>query len=248
MAQIEVRQHVGVQQKIVGVQIAERRRLNGSAQIERLFPERIRHVRHDHIADVFSAGTVQHQPQGALRIMLADQDDGAMKKRTAQFAAVEQQLAFQRFEVLCHVCYRKNDLHRLASLTIPIGWTGTSRPRYFDFRNNSCFSGEPATSMSTERSRISRQWTIALVFAKRTFPDSFALKGRSLIKARRRLPRPEIPISVSVSGTGVAACGGNGTSSNGVDRSGLNLTVLTRSRSFSERLPSRPDSIHSRIV
>jgi hypothetical protein len=48
-------------------------------------------------ADVVPRGSVQDQPERALEIMLADQDDAALEERTLQLAVIQQQLAFERF-------------------------------------------------------------------------------------------------------------------------------------------------------
>ena len=105
MAQIEARQDVRVKQKLVGVQETQRLGLHRPAEKKRLFLEAVRHVRHDHFADVFSAGAIQHQPHRALRVVLTDQHHGPMEERAPQFAAVEKQLSFQRFEFFCHVIF-----------------------------------------------------------------------------------------------------------------------------------------------
>jgi len=47
-------------------------------------------------------GPVQNQSERTIGIVLAYQHDGAMKKRAVQFAAIEQQLAFQRWHSFFH--------------------------------------------------------------------------------------------------------------------------------------------------
>ena len=74
MAEVEVGQDVRVGQKLVGVQIAEGRRLDRSTQIQRLIFQIVVHVGHDHITHLISAGPVQHQAKRPVGVVLQPAD------------------------------------------------------------------------------------------------------------------------------------------------------------------------------
>ena len=78
------------------------RRLHRPAEEQRRFPERVGQVGHEHLADLVAGGAVQHQAERALGVVLADENDRAVKKRAAQTAAVQQQSAFEKFYRLAH--------------------------------------------------------------------------------------------------------------------------------------------------
>src|SRR5258706_4425005 len=102
MTEVQVGEHVGVGDEIVRVQETQGGRLHRAAQKKRRFLQRIGQVGHDQLAHLAAAGAVQHQAKGALVIVLADEDNGAVKKRTQQVAAVQQQLAFEGFFLVAH--------------------------------------------------------------------------------------------------------------------------------------------------
>ena len=102
MAQAQVRYHVGVGNESIGVQKAQRGRLDRAAQIQRATFKRLRQIRDDHVAHLVARRAVEHQAERAFGIMLADNHHCALKERAAQLPAVEQQLAFQEFRLRCH--------------------------------------------------------------------------------------------------------------------------------------------------
>src|SRR6185437_8865450 len=70
VAQRQVRDNVGVGEKRVRMQKAERAGLDGAAEVEGTFLERIGHVGDDHLADGFLAGTVEDEAEGAFGLVL----------------------------------------------------------------------------------------------------------------------------------------------------------------------------------
>jgi hypothetical protein len=66
--------------------------LNGAAQVNGLLFERVGQIGHDHVADVAASRVVEDQPESALGVVLANQDDGAMEKGAVQFSAIQKQL------------------------------------------------------------------------------------------------------------------------------------------------------------
>ena len=100
--EVEVRQHAGVRQEGVRVQIAQGLRLHGAAEKERLVLQRVGQIRDDRLADFLVRRPVDHQAERALRVVLADEDDGAVEAGAGQLSAIEEELAFQRFEFARH--------------------------------------------------------------------------------------------------------------------------------------------------
>ena len=76
--------------------------LHRAAKKQRRFLERVGQVGDDHFADGFAERAVEHETERALGVVLANQNDRALKKRTAQIAAVQQQFAFEKFLRLAH--------------------------------------------------------------------------------------------------------------------------------------------------
>ena len=93
VAEAEIGHHVGVRQEGVGVQIAQGLRLDGAAEKKRLLLEHGGQVGHERFADLVFRGAVEHQAKGAFGIVLADEQDGAVKEGALQLAVVEEQLA-----------------------------------------------------------------------------------------------------------------------------------------------------------
>ncbi len=100
--QRKIRHHVRIRQIGIRMQITQSRRLNWTADMENLFFERFRQIRDQGIADFISGRPVQDQAKGALRIVLADQNDGAVKERAGQLPAIKEQLTLQRWKGLRH--------------------------------------------------------------------------------------------------------------------------------------------------
>jgi hypothetical protein len=95
MAQAQVRHHVGVGKEGIGVEKTQRCRLHGSTQVKRTFLERGGQVGNDHFPDFTAGGAVEDEAEGALGVVLADEDDRPLKKGAVQLAAVQQQEALQ---------------------------------------------------------------------------------------------------------------------------------------------------------
>ena len=95
MAEREVGHDAVVGNKIIRVQIAQRRRLHRAAQKQRRGFDPFRQIGDDEFAHGLAERTVENQAERAFRIVLADEDDGALKIGAAELAAVEKQLAPQ---------------------------------------------------------------------------------------------------------------------------------------------------------
>src|SRR5882724_11123906 len=102
MAEGEVRDHIRIRNETVGMQEAQGAGLHRATDVERKFLERFGQVSHDHLANLAAGTPIEHQAESAFRIVLADEDDGALKKRAAKLSAVQQQLAFQKFFRVTH--------------------------------------------------------------------------------------------------------------------------------------------------
>ena len=59
-------------------------------------------VGNDDFAEFFFGRAIDNEAKCALRIVLADEHDGARKKRTAQPAGIEQELPLQKLGLLSH--------------------------------------------------------------------------------------------------------------------------------------------------
>ena len=79
----------------VRMQKTQRRRLHRPAQMQGQILERVWQISHHHFTHLVATGLIQHQAERAFGIMLADEHDGAVEVRTAQFPAVQQELPFQ---------------------------------------------------------------------------------------------------------------------------------------------------------
>ena len=102
MAEGEVGQYVGLRQEGVGVKETEGAGLDRAAEVEGRIPEGIGQVGHDHLANLASERAVEHQAEGAIGVVLADEDDRALEKRAAQLPAIQQELALQKFRFVRH--------------------------------------------------------------------------------------------------------------------------------------------------
>ncbi len=102
MPHVQVKHDVGLGYKNVAMQETQGARLHRAAHEKRLALDRLRQIRHQGLAHFALGGPVQDQAESALRIMLANQHDGAMEKGPVQFAAIEQQLPLQGFMTLGH--------------------------------------------------------------------------------------------------------------------------------------------------
>src|SRR5712691_6016249 len=102
MTETQIGQHVGIGNKRIGEQEAQRGRLNRSSEVQRAGFKSIGQVSNDGFTDIGAAAAVEHQTEGALSIVLANEDYGSLKERAAQLAAVQEQLAFQVFLGLGH--------------------------------------------------------------------------------------------------------------------------------------------------
>src|ERR1041385_1140049 len=95
MAEAKIRDYVGIRDKRITVKETERGRLNRTAEVKRKLLQCVRQVRYDHFAHIAAGRAIQDEAESAFGVMLADQEDCSLKKRTAQLTAVEQQLSFQ---------------------------------------------------------------------------------------------------------------------------------------------------------
>jgi hypothetical protein len=75
MAEAKVGEDVGVGQEVVGVQVAERAGLNGAAHIEVHFFDGVGEVSDEDFADFVGAGLVEDEAEGALFVVLANEND-----------------------------------------------------------------------------------------------------------------------------------------------------------------------------
>jgi hypothetical protein len=71
-------------------------RLDGAAKEKRAFLQSVGQVCHEHLADIVSHRAIQDEAERAFGIVLTDKYDSSLKERTAELAAVQQQLAFKR--------------------------------------------------------------------------------------------------------------------------------------------------------
>jgi hypothetical protein len=78
---------------------------------ERTVLKRVRQIGNHHFADLAASGAVQNKAEGAFGVMLADQDNGLLKKGTSQLPAVQEQLASEVFRLLRHGCLAANVHH-----------------------------------------------------------------------------------------------------------------------------------------
>jgi hypothetical protein len=76
--------------------------LHGPAKEKWRFLQCAGEVRDDGFADLILGGSVEDQAEGALGVVLANQDNRAMEKRAAQLSVVQNQLAFERFLGVVH--------------------------------------------------------------------------------------------------------------------------------------------------
>src|ERR1019366_339477 len=113
MFEVQVRHHVRVGNEIIRVQKTQRGGLHRPAEIQRRFLECVGQIGDDHFADGLAERTVEDETERAFGIVLADEDDGALEERTAKLSAVEQQLAFEKFE------WRWHGLRLESSLNLP---------------------------------------------------------------------------------------------------------------------------------
>lgn len=79
VAEAEIGHHVGVGQEGVGVQVAQGLGLDGAAEEERLLLEDGGEVDHECVADLVFRGAVEDEAEGAFRVVLADEQDGAVE-------------------------------------------------------------------------------------------------------------------------------------------------------------------------
>ena len=70
-------------------------RLNGASQKQRQLFEGFRQFGHECLPDSVACGAVQHQPQGPLGIVLADENNAAVKERSLESTVVEQQVTLE---------------------------------------------------------------------------------------------------------------------------------------------------------
>jgi hypothetical protein len=102
MAEVEVGHDVGVGKEIVGVKVAEGAGLNGAPEVEVKIFDGVREISDQDFANFILAGLIEDEAKGALGVMLANENDGAIEKRTAQLPAIQQQFAFERLEFVSH--------------------------------------------------------------------------------------------------------------------------------------------------
>lgn len=82
MPEAQVGNHVRVGNERVRMEVTERGGLNGTANVQRLFSEAIGEIFDQHLSEFVVGGSVEHQSQRPCGIVLAYEDDGAMKERT----------------------------------------------------------------------------------------------------------------------------------------------------------------------
>src|SRR5438034_6724276 len=72
--------------------------LHRAAQVKGLAFDMLGQIRDQRVGDFVPTRSIQNQPECAIRVMLANQNNGPMKERSAELASVQQQLTFERFE------------------------------------------------------------------------------------------------------------------------------------------------------
>ena len=72
------------------------------AVIDALFLDGFGKVRNKDFANFVWAGLIENEAESALFVVLANENDRAIKKRSAQLSAVQEQLPPQRLEFLRH--------------------------------------------------------------------------------------------------------------------------------------------------
>jgi len=97
MAEFEVGHDAGLGQEIIGVQKTEGGELDRATEKKGLVAQLLGKIRDDHVAQFVAARAVKDEAESAFAIVLADKNDGALKERTAQLPAIQQQLAFEIF-------------------------------------------------------------------------------------------------------------------------------------------------------
>src|SRR2546423_10487496 len=99
------------------MQITQSLSLNRPPQEKDLIFENIRQIGHHGLSHFIIGGAVEHQSKRAFRIVLANENHGAMEKRPAKLPVVQDQLPLQRFARLLHQP-SKTACDRLAALAI----------------------------------------------------------------------------------------------------------------------------------
>jgi hypothetical protein len=94
------------------VEVGEGVGLDGTANVDYFFFELLGKVRDEDVADRVFCGLIQNQSESAIGIVVADQDDRAMKNGAAQLAAIEQQLSPERGKWLGHAAKFARGLRR----------------------------------------------------------------------------------------------------------------------------------------
>src|SRR5438067_13009136 len=102
MAHAQIRQHIGIGNKRIRDQEAERRGLDRPAEKQGAGFERLGQISHYYFTDVAATAAIENQAKSPFGIMLADEHHSALEKGATQLAAVEEQLAFQKFVRLRH--------------------------------------------------------------------------------------------------------------------------------------------------
>ena len=80
MAEGEVGHDVGVGKEWGGVEIAKGGGLDGAAQVNAEFFDGVGEVSDEDFANFVGAGLIENESEGAVRVMLANEDDGAVEK------------------------------------------------------------------------------------------------------------------------------------------------------------------------
>lgn len=95
VAHAELGHDVAIGKVEVGVEVAEGAGLDGAADEKWQFFNGVRQIGDERFADFVFARLREDQSESALGVVGADQNDGPMKNRPAQLAAIQQQLAFE---------------------------------------------------------------------------------------------------------------------------------------------------------
>ena len=80
------------------MEIAEGGGLDRAAEVDAQFFDGVGEVRDENFTDFVGAGLVEDEAEGAVGIVLADEDDGAVKDGAMQLAAIQKEFSFERLE------------------------------------------------------------------------------------------------------------------------------------------------------
>src|SRR5262249_23104974 len=82
VTQVQIRQNVGIGNESITVQETQCGRLNGSTEVKWTALKRVWEVGDEHITGVVARCAVEHESEGTFRIMLTDEHDSPLEKRS----------------------------------------------------------------------------------------------------------------------------------------------------------------------